>query len=234
MPARHKTKQYSENGYYHIYNRGVEKRAIFLDEQDYGIFLSYLKEYLLPKDEKELYDRLGDPQTSYKEKDKILKALRLKNFNGEITLLSYCLMPNHIHLLVKQKGAKSIDKFMKSLFTRYTMYFNKKHRRVGQLCQDIYKAVLVGTDEQLLYLTCYIHQNPLKKQLASQGRTLRAYLVQPSSYPEYLGQRKTEWIHPEEILAFFSQTNPKLSYQAFVEGNEDPISPISSVLIESY
>ena len=58
MPARNSIKQYIENGYYHIYNRGVEKRLIFLDEQDYSVFLSYLKEYLLPKNESEL--SIGD------------------------------------------------------------------------------------------------------------------------------------------------------------------------------
>src|SRR3990170_2216093 len=100
MPAKNRIKEYSENSYYHIYNRGVEKRLIFLDQQDYGVFLSYLKEYLLPKNEKELFSRLSNPTLSPKEKDKILKLLRLNNFAGEITLLAYCLMPNHFHLLI--------------------------------------------------------------------------------------------------------------------------------------
>src|SRR3989338_4061501 len=103
MPARNSTKQYIENGYYHIYNRGVEKRTIFKDAQDYAVFLSYLKEYLTPKNEKELNDKFSNPDISYKEKDKIIKLLRLNNFSEEITLLSYCLMPNHFHFFVKQK-----------------------------------------------------------------------------------------------------------------------------------
>lgn len=216
MPSRHKIKQYAENGYYHVYNRGVEKRRIFLDEQDYNVFISYLRDYLLPKNEETLLKKLSDPNTFYKEKDKILKLLRLKNFSQEITLLAYCLMPNHFHLFVKQTDAKSINKFLSSLATRYTMYFNQKYKRVGKLCQDIYKAVLVDTEDQFLYLTAYIHS----QALASQGSTLQSY-EQPSSYPEYLGQRKTEWIHPEEVLSFFSKTNPKLSYQSFVEQTDD-------------
>ena len=127
MPSRNSIKQYVNNSYYHIYNRGVEKRLIFLDAQDYAVFLSYLKEYLTPKNEQELRQKLSDPNTSYKEKDKILKLLRLNNFYGEITLLAYCLMPNHFHFFIKQKSAVSIDKFMQSLSTRYTMYFNCKH-----------------------------------------------------------------------------------------------------------
>src|SRR3989344_7551887 len=151
MPAKNSVKQYLENGYYHIYNRGVEKRNIFLDQQDYGVFLSYLKEYLSPKNEKELQEKLSNPNTSYKEKDKILKALRMNNFFGEITLLAYCLMPNHFHFFIKQKSAVSIDKFMNSIGTRYTMYFNRKYKRVGSLFQAVYKAVLVSHEEQFIY-----------------------------------------------------------------------------------
>lgn len=220
MPAKNSLKSYAENSYYHIYNRGVEKRLIFLDKQDYAVFLSYLRDYLMPKDEEELMERLADPQTSYKEKDKILKILRLNNFVDEITLIAYCLMPNHFHLLIKQKSAGSIDKFMNSLGTRYTMYFNRKYKRVGSLYQDVYKAVLVETDEQLLHLTRYIHRNS-SDMLASQGDALHAWFSQPSSYPEYLGQRHTDWVHPQEILAYFSQANPQLNYQAFMEQEED-------------
>lgn len=126
MPARNTVKQYAENGYYHIYNRGVEKRSTFQDSQDYGVFLSYLKEYLMPKDEEGLREKLNDPNTSYKEKDAIIRILRLNNFSDEIKLISHCLMPNHFHFFVKQKSSQSIHKFMQSFTTRYTMYFNKK------------------------------------------------------------------------------------------------------------
>jgi putative transposase len=217
MPAKNSLKQYLENGYYHIYNRGVEKRIIFLDQQDYGVFLSYLKEYLLPKDEKELYERLSDPKTSYREKDKILKLLRLNNFNKEITLLAYCLMPNHFHFFVKQKEARSIDRFVQSLATRYTAYFNKKYKRVGSLYQGVYKAVLITNDKQFIYLSKYIH----KQALASQGETLRG---QPSSYEEYIGKRKTLWVNSKEVLSYFSKTNPSLSYKNFVLESDDLVS----------
>ncbi|MBI2431140.1 MAG: transposase, partial [Candidatus Levybacteria bacterium] len=205
-------KIYLDNSYYHIYNRGVEKRLIFLDLQDYNVFLSYLKEYLLPKDEKKLNDRFSDPNISYKEKAKILKLLHLNNFAEEITFLAYCLMPNHFHFFVKQKNALSIDKFMNSLGTRYTKYFNAKYKRVGALCQGVYKAVLVNNENQFIYLTKYIHKQALARTSGG-GWEAR----QPSSYPEFLGKRNNEWLHPKEILSFFSKTNPALSYKSFVE-----------------
>ncbi len=218
MPAKNSIKIYTDDGYYHIYNRGVEKRLIFQDAQDYSVFLSYLKEYLTPKDELELRQKLSDPNTSYKEKDKILKLLRLNNFYGEITLLAYCLMPNHFHFFVKQKSALSIDKFMQSLCTRYTMYFNRKYKRVGTLFQAVYKAVLVETEEQFIYLSKYIH----KQALALQGETLQGWKEkQPCSFAEYLELRKTSWVSPQEIADYFSKTNPTLSYKSFVLEQDD-------------
>lgn len=231
MPIKNTTKTYSGNSFYHLYNRGVNKNKIFQDEQDCSVFLSYLKEYLLPKNEKELQAIIANPASGWREKDKALKLLRLNNFSDEITLICYKLMPNHFHFLIKQKSETAIDKFMNSLCARYTMYFNKKYKRVGPLYQSEYKAVLVGSDEQLLYLTAYIHRNGLNKNSASQGHALRSYLSQPSSLPEYLGQRKTEWVHPEEILAYFSKTNPHLSYQNFVEQTND-YSLVSKTLID--
>ncbi|MBI2621950.1 MAG: transposase [Candidatus Levybacteria bacterium] len=225
MPAKNTIKQYAENGYYHLYNRGVEKRMTFLDSQDYAIFLSYLKEYLLPKDGKGLRQKLNDPNTSYKEKANIIKILRLNNFYNEIKLIAYCLMPNHFHFFVKQKDKQSIHKFMQSFSTRYTMYFNKKYKRVGSLFQAVYKAVLVSQEQQFIYLTKYIH----KQALASKGETFQG---QPSSYPEYLGLRNTKWIQPEEVLSYFSEINPRLSYKSFVENVSDDYEIIKNVTIE--
>lgn len=221
MASKNSIKIYSENGYYHLYNRGVDKQPIFYDEQDYAVFLSYLKEYLMPKDEKHLWEILSDPLISWREKDKAIKLLRLNNFNDEIILLAYVLMPNHFHFLIKQKSERTIYKFMNSFFIRYTQFLNKKRKRVGHLFQSRYKAVLIESDEQLLYTTSYIHRNPLSGKLASQEQVLQRLLSQPSSLPEYLGQRKTEWIHPEEILNYFSKKNPRLDYLSFVQQTND-------------
>lgn len=224
MPAKNVRKQYVEDAYYHIYNRGVEKRTIFQDHQDYSVFISYLKDYLLPKDEKLLMDKFNLRTTTPAEKEKISKLLQMNNFAGEINLIAYCLMPNHFHFLVKQKNADSIDKFMNSAATRYVMYFNRKYNRVGPLYQGTYKAVLVESDKQLLYLTRYIHKQAVSRASLSGGG-------QPSSYPIYIGNQSSEWVNSEPILDFFSQGNPKLSYKSFVEEAED-IEPIYDLILE--
>ncbi|MCX6794162.1 MAG: transposase, partial [Candidatus Gottesmanbacteria bacterium] len=179
MPSRFQIKTYTENTFHHLFNRGVEKRPIFLDEKDYAVLLSYLKTYLSAKDDITLRAQATDPSVSWRERDQALRLLRMNNFYGTIRLLSYCLMPNHFHMVVWQKHGPGIDEFMNSLWTRYTMYFNRKYRRVGTLFQSVYKAVVVSSDEQLLHLTRYIHQNPIAHRklhtLASKGEALRSY-----------------------------------------------------------
>lgn len=216
MPARNTVKPYIAHGYYHLYNRGVEKRKIFLDQQDYAVFLSYLKEYLLPKDTEGLQEQLADPTLSFKERDKILKTLRMNNFADEINLLAYCLMPNHFHFFIRQKSPTAIRSFIQSLCTRYTMYFNKKHKRVGSLFQGVYKASHINDEAYFIHLSRYIHRQGLRLQ----GETLEAAEAQPNSYHDYIGKRQTEWVRSDEILSYFSETNPHLSYENFVLQNE--------------
>lgn len=209
MPVKNSIKTYLEGGYYHVYNRGVEKRIIFNDDQDYKVFLNYLKIYLSPKQKTSIKSISINGSTFQRP------VRPLNNFWGEVELLAYCLMPNHFHLLLKQKSPRLIEAFMRSLGTKYSGYFNKRYERVGPLYQSVYKAVLVQNEEQLLHLTRYIHLNPAKEsplQLSSEY----------SSYGEYLGLRKTEWVKTDEILAFFrsvQRTSPEdiLSYQSFVE-----------------
>ncbi len=229
MAARNSIKEFVPDAYYHLYNRGVEKRTIFLDNQDRGVFLSYLKTYLLPKNEDALRAILTNPESSWREKDTALKLLHLNNFADTLTLLAYCLMPNHFHLLVKQKDADTIDRFVNSLGTRYVSYFNRKYRRVGPLFQGLYKAVRVTNDEQLLHLSRYIHRNPII--LASQDTPLRIYTY--SSYPQYLGLTNAGWLHPEEILGYYPKSGKK-GYQEFVEGpsNGDGAILIAKLVID--
>jgi len=222
MPARNSIKTYVGNGYYHVYNRGVEKRKIFLCKHDYAVFLGYLKEYLLQKDDQKLRHKLVDINLSAEERNKVAKLLRLNNFAEEIELFSFTLKPNHFHMLIKQKDAGSMDKFMNSLCTRYTMYFNKKYDRVGKLFQGVYKAVLVDSLEYCLYLTKYIHAQSL------QGRTKR-----PSSLDAYLGKQRIGWINTEMILSYFSKKIHGLSYESFVsDGNMPSSRNFSELLID--
>ena len=219
MPKKNSLKVYVEGGYYHIYNRGVEKRKIFEDNRDHKVFLNNLKESLSPPPKPE------DVKITFTLQGLPFKGVpRLpKNFYKEIDLLAYCLMPNHFHLLIKQTNSGSMQSFMSSICTRYSMYFNKKYSRIGRLFQGPYKAVLVTEEPYLLHLSRYIHLNPSEYK---DNLTL-AY----SSYADYLGKRNTVWVKPDMVLSFFNQTTiPELekfnSYKDFVEKYKKDISKI--------
>lgn len=230
MASRNSVKIYAPQGIYHIYNRGVEKREIFLEPTDCEVFLSYLKTYLLPKDEKALVQALSSPAATLSEKEKAAQLLRLKNFSGEIDLLAYCLLPNHFHFLIRQEKETAIDRFMNAFGTRYSMYFNKKYKRVGPLFQGVYKACLVYTDEQLLYLSRYIHLNPFGKLDLPFSSWQK--IPWPFSFPEYLGKRQTRWVKPALVLDHFRKSSPQLDYLSFVSGNQD-LDFIKDLLIDN-
>lgn len=232
MPAKNALKTYIEGAYYHLYNRGVNKRKIFLDKQDYGVFLSYLKTYLLPRDDKALKKIIANPQSTYREKDKALSELQLNNFHNRIELVAYCLMPNHFHLLIKQIGQKDLEIFTRSIMTRYIMYFNRRYKRVGTLFQGPYKAVLVDTDPQLLYLTRYIHRNPMRKTNITKTSHGRRVLSWPMSYQNYLGLTKQAWVKPEFVLQNFSASGFN-SYQSFVESEDMDDENMSAYLLKN-
>ena len=214
MPAKNVIKSYVPDGFYHVYNRGVNKVDIFFDEQDYRVFLSYLATSLTLKDEKNLRAMVTNDSLSYKERGVAARELRLKNFTGKIELLAYCLMPNHFHFLLKQRGELDMSAFVQAIMTRFTMYENRRHKRVGRVFQGPYKAVLITSDAQLLHVSRYIHRNPLSLK---RPRLLRLR-AQPSSYPNYLGEIYQGWIKPQEILSYFSHAKTGLqSYKEFVE-----------------
>lgn len=220
MASKNSVKTYIKNAYYHIYNRGVEKRNIFLDQQDYSVFLSYIQTYLIPKDMKTLQAILSSKISSNKEKDTAIKQLKLKNYSNSIELLCYALMSNHFHLLVKQ-NEMAINFFMNSLGTRYVMYFNRKYKRTGVLFQDVYKAVLIESEDQLLHLSRYIHTNPIRALKLTSTQWQEA--PYPCSIAEYVGKRKTNWIKSTTILNYFSKTNIHNSYENFLFSNNEPL-----------
>lgn len=217
MPSKNIVKTYIENGYYHVYNRGVEKRNIFLDEQDYVVFLHFLKQYLSPPPPDGAYLTMTGLH--------LVRPRPIQTLHEEIDLLGYCLMPNHFHLLLKQNTTDGMTKLLRRLCTSYSMYFNKKYERVGKLFQGAYKAAFIDRDEYLLHLSRYIHLNPVvDKVTPCQGceTCTNASKYPFSSYSYYLGKKKAEWLKPEEILSYFKtarKTLPKdiLSYQYFVE-----------------
>lgn len=216
MPSRNIVKRYMAGGYYHVYNRGVEKRDIFLEKQDCVVFQRYLKLYLATPDE---VAKIDVPR---------IQTFLKYNMHEEIDLLSFSLMPNHVHLEIKQIHEDSIAKFMKRLFTSYVMYFNRKYRRVGPLFQNIYKAAFIETDSYLLHLSRYIHLNPRKINHP------KIDFNDFCSFPYYLGEKQASWVKTEAILNHFGKTTIKgkgSTYEDFVNNYNIPAERILGGII---
>lgn len=209
MPSKYVIRNFEENGIYHVFNRGVEKRDIFLDDQDHRIFLYYLFVYVIPL-AKVLLQYPNLPIRLYN-----------KNLNSEIKVLAYCLMPNHFHLLIQQKSINGVSKLLKQLTNAYTLYFNNKYQRVGGLVQGRFKAVQAETDEQLLHASRYIHLNPLVSRITSD---LKSYKW--SSFLDYT-ENKGLICTKDTLFSFFSTPG---KYEKFVMDQADYAKKLESLI----
>lgn len=201
MPSKYTTRAFVEDGVYHIYNKGSENRMIFTTDQDYNTFLYYIFIYIKPLNRVlEKYPNL--PFT-----------LREHNMRKTLELLSFCLMPNHFHLLLRPHDTQAIPIFMKQLSNAYTQYFNNKHKRQGALFQGRYKAVKIDTDNQLIHVSRYIHLNPYVANLCEKAENYPW-----SSYQDYLDPERESLCSRRLIQSFFSSPN---KYKEFVEDHKD-------------
>lgn len=195
------------NGYvYHIYNRGVEKRNIFINKRDYTRALETIKYYQY----KDLPCRFSKfLELNSNTKMSIYNSIKSEN-KRLIDIISYALMPNHFHFILRQITDKGISTFVSKFTNSYTKYFNKKYDRVGHLLQGVFKSVLVEDDYQLPHLSRYIHINPSVAALVD-IRKLQNYYF--SSYPEYLELSDDNICQKDDVLKHFK--NPE-DYKKFV------------------
>lgn len=175
MPTKNIVKVYGADQYYHVYNRGVAKTNIFLDRHDYEHMLGLFKRHLLVK------------PTFDKERRK------RPNYYSDVEIVAYCLMPNHYHLLLYLKKAEGAEKLLRSVMTAYSMYFNKKYKRVGSLFQNHFLASRISSEGYLQHVTRYIHLNP-----EGIGQSYVSYPY--SSYDYYTGTKSAEWVHEERLV----------------------------------
>ena len=184
MPVKNVVKFNLPNTYYHVYTRGVAKTDIFKDEKDYHYFLKLFNRYLS-------YD------AQFSKQNTLYPHLR-----GSVEMLAYCLMKNHVHLLLYQHDATAMTTLLRGVLTSYSMYFNHKYKRTGPLFESRYKAAPITTDTYLQHISRYILLNP---------RYFTNY--QYSSYQQYLKEPSEAWLQPERILTLFDN-DPK-KYAAF-------------------
>ena len=186
-------KNSSKDGIYHIYNRGNDKINIFKNSEDYSFFTFRIRQYLFPE------ESLSIPGSR-------IVPLPDKSFS----LLCYCLMPNHFHMMIRQNTELPISALMLRLMTSYSKYFNTKYKRVGHVFQDRYKQVPVIGNKQLLWLSAYIHQNPNKAKIVSDSLK-----YDWSSYQDYLSHQSFSLVTGSELI--LDQFKTRKEYGHFVD-----------------
>ncbi|MFN3188132.1 MAG: transposase [Candidatus Paceibacteria bacterium] len=177
----------AEGEFYHVYNRGADKRTLFTTPADYQRFLQTLY--------------LANTPKQFVLRDVLrldLSVYAIEKQDELVAIGAYCLMPNHFHLLITPLVEGGVAKFMNKLGTSYSSYFNKKYDRTGTLFEGRFKAKHASYDEYLKYLYSYIHLNPIKLMPQTDATNskeltldfLRSYKY--SSYQDYLGIEREE------------------------------------------
>ena len=206
--------RFAEHEFYHIYNRGVDKRTIFYDKEDHDRFRAYL--YVLN-------DVENLRVSNFLNRNKIQTVFEQARGEPLVAIGAYCLMPNHFHVLLSPLAEDGVSKFMQRLQTGYAMFFNEKRKRSGSLFEGPFKAKHVNTDEYLKYMFAYIHLNPAalfnvhwndetKEGIANYFSKVEQY--EYSSIQEYLS-KKTIITDPKPFPRYFNTAKDIRSHLEF-------------------
>ncbi len=212
--------------YYHIYSRSIAKYTIFNNEHEYNRMLELI-DLCRFKDFNYRFSKLKSllPQNQAEIIDSI-KSLS----NATVGIIAFCIMPTHIHLILKQITENGITEFMRKVLDSYSKFFNTRHNRSGPLWVGHFKNVLISTNEQLLHATRYLHLNPTSAGLVEKPEDWKF-----SSYSEY--------IHPpiERIETICTKSDlfdiTPARYKKFVDDQQAyqrSLAIIKHLLIDNY
>ncbi len=203
--------QISVGEYYHLYNRGMQKQPIFSNDSDRARLL-FLLLYLQSTTTVSNVGYHAQHFIKHSVFDKVSMRLYEDILNNrQVELVAFCFMPNHFHLVVYEKVAGGIARYMQRVQNGYTKYFNTKYKKAGHLFQGPYQAVHVADDRQLLHLSAYLHRNP--KELA--GWEKREHEYPWSSYQDYIkSNRWNDLLKTDVVLGQFKTIR---EYSEFVD-----------------
>lgn len=194
---------------YHIMNRGVNHQPIFNDKRDYKRALELLSFYRFAKQPLRFsfFNRLKQS-----EKESLFQVEKQKL----VTLLAFCFMPNHFHMLLRQEADNGISKFMADFQNSFTRYFNTRHKRIGHLFQGQFKAVRIETGDQLLHTSRYIHLNPYTSYVLKTLDELKRYPW--SSLRQYIDKEADGVCEVESTISSFPSRG---KYLEFIQDQKD-------------
>ena len=189
---------------YHIMTRAIENLELFRNEKDYLRMIHDLFEF---NDDDPV---LWDYRKHYNQHENTSRTIRKKR-KMLVEILAFCLMPNHIHLLVRQLREGGISKFMRKIGAGYGIHYNNKYERKGHLFQGRYRIVHIKTQDQFKTVFVYIHTNPAAlmvpgwKEKGIKEQELQKILnslenYRWGSYPDYLRKKNFPSLTSREFL----------------------------------
>lgn len=185
---------FTEGEFYHIYNRGVDKRNIFSEHYDFSRFLESMEAFNTIEPIGSIYERTFSKIKFGSSTSKL------------VDFICYCLNPNHYHFILRPAVDRGIEKFMHRLATGYTNYFNEKYDRSGALFQGRYKSVHIDSNEYLLHLSAYVNLNYQVHQLGSS--------TSKSSWVEFISESYKPFCSKDIISEQFSSPG---DYESFAQ-----------------
>ena len=216
---------------YHVLNRGVDKRKLFLDDNDRRRFIHDLYEFndTAPAPEFIRYRDLRSPDIDKRERRQQI-----------IDVHGWCLMDNHYHLLLSEREDSGLTQFIRKLNVEYAKYFNERYKRVGTLFQGRTKKIHINSDAHFLHILHYIHLNPLDflrgaeswrgREIANKKIALRHLdHYRWSSYLDYSGKKNFPSVITTELFGDFFKNYSKV-IASYLEDIE--IEPIRPFLLE--
>jgi putative transposase len=187
---------------YHIFNRSVQGVRIFRGRREGEIFVEAMRFYLQPR-----------PPTKFSKYRLSRDRYPIKVDEPLVTIINFCLMPNHFHFTLRQEKEEGIRKFIQRLLNSFAHYFSVKYKNRGPVFEGNFKAVRVENDEQLVHLSRYIHLNPVTACLVNKPEE-----YWHSSYRAYLDKEDLDFVDPTLVLDQFSS---RRRYREFVLSQRD-------------
>ena len=202
-----------ENGIYHIFNKTIDKKRIFASDAHSGEFIARLNYYRS--------SAVVVRYSRYKTLPSEIKAQHEEKISAPSTfvyeIICYCLMPNHFHLLVRQKKGGSITSYMSNVVNSFTRYINLLTKRNGPLFLPQFQSRMMVNDEQFLHTTRYIHLNPYSSKVVGSMKELMEYRF--SSYAAYVARKSDQTV--DKITLSASMDGDMERYRKFVEDHAE-------------
>ncbi|OHA70791.1 MAG: hypothetical protein A3D64_01875 [Candidatus Wildermuthbacteria bacterium RIFCSPHIGHO2_02_FULL_49_9] len=214
MPRNARKFKIEVGGFYHVIKRGINRGKIFQSKQDYSRFIFGLELFnsIQPINLWLLLSRSWDSPSTASMVGKRIQRARKNKGEPIVEIHAFCLMPNHIHLILREIREDGISDFMRK-FGGFSTYFNKRHNRTGPLFEGRFKAVPIQGDEQLANTFRYVHTNPVELwepkwkefQVANSGEAIKNLeRYRPSSYLDYIGKENfPSFVTKDFFLEFF-------------------------------